>query len=385
MGSSVTLSYTGGFNFRRLQAARLFSLLVMIGIWGWNVGAWAAEYERTVEKDFSLKSVGQLRVVNPQGNISVQGWALDKIRLKVTQVVSVSSEAEAETVFKKLSYRYEVVGPDIEIHSQYGTELNLSERMQLAEKGNQKVHYSVMAPSYFRLKAWTTSGRISVKNWNKDVEVRSNSGPIGVENLRADRLLGQCLTCSMELKNIASEIRAVSHSGLVHLLQVQGPSVFAESEEGSVSVEVATGSQSYQTKSGGIKGQGLKGDVVASSQSGGISLHQKGGTLSVSTDSGAIDIGFLETRFDEKSSVASKSGQIRLEFPSHFGAEADLQTKTGDLQCDLPFQSFLKTDSVQGESKQRRYGRIGSGGPFLSVTSENGSIQVRAAGTLVSK
>src|SRR4051812_26136582 len=40
------------------------------------------EFQDEIERDFTLRSTGQLQVTNMRGNIVLQGWSLDKIRVK---------------------------------------------------------------------------------------------------------------------------------------------------------------------------------------------------------------------------------------------------------------------------------------------------------------
>src|SRR6185437_701938 len=52
------------------------------------------EFGEEIERDFSLRSIGTLQVTNLRGSITIQGWALDKIRVKAVRRVIASNEED---------------------------------------------------------------------------------------------------------------------------------------------------------------------------------------------------------------------------------------------------------------------------------------------------
>ena len=67
----------------------------------------AAEFTDDVERDFKLRSIGHLQISNLRGPIVIQGWTLDKIRVKARRKVIAGTRRGGQAVSSTaLDFRY---------------------------------------------------------------------------------------------------------------------------------------------------------------------------------------------------------------------------------------------------------------------------------------
>ena len=65
-----------------------------------------SEFHDEIERDFSLRSTGQLQVTNMRGDIVIQGWSLDKIRVRARRHALAVGADEAKRLFSAVDFRF---------------------------------------------------------------------------------------------------------------------------------------------------------------------------------------------------------------------------------------------------------------------------------------
>lgn len=121
---------------------------------------------------------------------------------------------------------------------------------------------------------------------------------------------------------------------------------------------------------GGIDVGAVSGEVGASSVNGGIVIAQAGTATQLSSVNGSISISIL--RLSETGlRVSTVNGGVKIGLPSETNAEIDFRSVNGSVDSDLPI-------TVIGEMKRGQLrGRIGDGGPPITITSVNGGVTLR--------
>src|SRR6185437_1056687 len=122
-----------------------------------------------------------------------------------------------------------------------------------------KMDLVVYAPSKLKLKVWTDTGMIVVKNWNSSLELRTISGDIVAENFRGDRVSSNCQNCSAKFKAIKGSIRAISDGGDISVEDAQSPEVFLETDGGNITVQNSSGNQLCVTTTGNLNAREVRG------------------------------------------------------------------------------------------------------------------------------
>ncbi|MBI4502750.1 MAG: DUF4097 family beta strand repeat protein [Gemmatimonadetes bacterium] len=126
------------------------------------------------------------------------------------------------------------------------------------------------------------------------------------------------------------------------------------------------------TVNGDVMVESLRSDVLATTVNGSVEVSTTG-YAEAETVNGSIRAAMQSTKLPNRLDFRTVNGGITLDLPEGFSAEVEAQTVNGDVSTDFPL-------TVQGRFGPRRVtGRIGAGGPRLSLQTVNGSIRLRRA------
>ena len=338
--------------------------------------SFSQEFDQEIEKDYPLRSIGKLIVTNPWGDVSVQGWPFDKIRIKFKKKVQAENLEKAKSYFDSVHYSFHSSERNIEISTQYSSELNIAERLN--EKAHSKISMDMilLAPANLNLRIWTTSGKINLKSWGSSSELRSNSGSIRVDGVKSNILSILCASCPIQVKNIESSLRCVGGSGPLDLHTIRGKNIYAETDTAFLKVSRVQGDQLYISKTGQIDGQFLTGKIQFHNKSGSVQLREISGFLSGSAEKGSISASIKEWEFLDKAIIESVQGNIDLVLPRHFSGDVDLKSVTGKVAIDFPVEILQDLIQAGPEPVNHLVGKIRDGGELLKIFTENGNIHV---------
>ena len=154
-----------------------------------------------------------------------------------------------------------------------------------------------------------------------------------------------------------------------------GAGVFARSGNGAVTVEAHGDSVSASSGNGNVEVLGAGGPVDAHSGNGRIEVVTSMGPVQATTGNGNIDVEMTEIRGSENMSFRSGNGRVSVTLPADFNGELESSTGNGHLVSDFAL-------SVEGRlDRQRVRATIGKGGPRLKLSSGNGNLVLRKAGS----
>ena len=126
------------------------------------------------------------------------------------------------------------------------------------------------------------------------------------------------------------------------------------------------------TVNGDVLVESLKSDVEAATVNGSIDVSTTG-YAEATTVNGSIRAAMSSANWPTRLDFHTVNGGITLELPDNVSADVEAQTVNGDVSTDFPLM-------VQGRFGPRRVtGKIGNGGPRLSLETVNGSIRLRKA------
>jgi len=150
----------------------------------------------------------------------------------------------------------------------------------------------------------------------------------------------------------------------------------ASTGDGRVTVRDVEGDLVAHTGDGSIHLEHVNGGVDASSGDGNIIVDGQIRQLRARSGDGRVRVQASGSAPTGDWSLATGDGSVILEVPAGFGAELD--ARTGDGRVEVRDVDF---DRESGEhSRTSAKGRIGSGGPKVTIRSGDGSIVVRRAG-----
>ncbi|HYH80506.1 MAG TPA: DUF4097 family beta strand repeat-containing protein [Longimicrobium sp.] len=158
---------------------------------------------------------------------------------------------------------------------------------------------------------------------------------------------------------------------------VDGATADVHAGSGNGAVRVGSGAARVRASSGNgaVLVDGARGPVNASSGNGRVVVTTANGPVSASTGNGRIEVSMASVRAGDDMAFSSGNGNVTLTLPANFGAELEASTGHGGIESDFPMR-------VQGRMSARRMaGTIGSGGRRLRISTGNGSIYLRRAGS----
>ena len=334
------------------------------------------EFTDEVTRDYNLRSSGQIQLTNLRGNITVQGWTQDIVRVRARRRVFADSDEAAKSAFSAMDFRFQDSNGNIECAAQYGRGLEIYQRVEERDRPEEfqsKMDLIIFAPSRSNLKIWTATGNATLHGWNSSAELRTVSGDISADTIKGAKITSLCQNCSAKFKAIKGSIRAITDGGNLTVQDVDGPEIFLESAGGDISVQNVQGEQLYVTKSGKLSAKDLSGRVEFQTQQGNVDISGLRGFASGRSDSGAIHLRADEWEFHDKAIIESGTGDITLSLPKTFAAEIDLKSDRGKIECGFP----ILRAAQQAPEPDHWTGRIGEQTTdLLKVYSKTGNIQV---------
>lgn len=217
------------------------------------------------------------------------------------------------------------------------------------------------------------NGHVSIETWNRDeVDIRAEKAVRGSRE---------------NLDKIKIEIESGPH-------RISINTVFPKirSFRGKVSYEIKVPEglelEKIRTVNGNVSIFGPVTDVRATTTNGNISISEASGRLFFSTTNGNVNTKDIHGEID----VRSTNGSIRLEVDSisdeitarttnggisltidSKNIDADIEVRTTNGRVTIDFPVTIQSGQI---SKKRLDGRIGAGGPLISLKTTNGPIKI---------
>lgn len=368
---------------------RTTGLAIVLGTVVWIQSTYATEstpppeplpspraFELKTERDFPIRTTGQLVVTNRRGGITVQGWPLDKVRVISVRRATALTQEEADPLLAMAEVKVREHGGNVEVSAEYGMGLPIEEKLRERREPQVSMDIVVRAPSSMRLSVRAFTGVVDIRSWNGNIEARSSEGAIRLEDVRTREVLTSCADCSVAMTQVRASVRCSAGSQPVELRRVSGKDIFVETHAGTILSERVSGRQNYVTDSGRISGSGLEGRLEFSTRSGKVELFRFSGFLSGKTESGDIQAEILKWNFVDKAFLESNRGSIRLSLPRTFSGEVDLWAVNGKASSQFRILDPKRRVAYGPEPSNRMRGTIGAGGDLLRVWTQNGDLQI---------
>ena len=213
-------------------------------------------------------------------------------------------------------------------------------------------------------------GRLSVDS--------SPNGGLTVKGwLRGDVLVRTRVDASADTEaaaaNLASQVVINTGSGEVH---ATGPSS-GNNAWWSVSYEIfvpQTSDLNLKTVNGGIVVSDVRGQIHFDAVNGGVTLRRLAGDVGGATINGGITAELTGAIWEgQKLEVRTQNGGVTLKAPSYYSAHVQAETGSGGIHSDFASPADNNNNT---RSRQLDF-NIGSGGPLIHVTTNNGGISFK--------
>ena len=290
-----------------------------------------ASIEDTIEKSFTVKPGGTLKVDTKRGSIEVEGHRGNTVEVKVIREVRTSDKEEARKILEKFPVEFEQRGGDIYITATY-EETNIVKKLLNDINKKLRVKFVVSVPDVYNVDLRTSGGSIQV--W-------------GLEGLVNSRTSGGSLT----FDGITGDIEGRTSGGSIKIGNVEG-SADIHTSGGSITIEKAAG------------------QVDAHTSGGSITVHEVMGTIQADTSGGSIKA-HISRQPEGPCRLTTSGGSVTVYMADDIRVDVDASTSGGNVHTEFPV-------TVQGEIKRSRLeATINGGGPELYLRTSGGSIYLK--------
>jgi hypothetical protein len=294
--------------------------------------AWAAGYERPIDRRFEAADVRTLELENLAGRVEVVASESTALRVTGTVFAEESAGESARALGESLEVEFEQSGGRVLVRAVYPTGEHRRYHYPRRQGGDADGSWL-----FDFVGSWTSNTRYQ----GRDVRVTASSGG-GAATLYADFRLEVPAGLAVVVKNFVGEIESDGVVGDQTLDTTSGPifarrgrgELVADTGSGDVVVEDHEGSVHADTGSGDVelvrvKGERLSGDTG----SGDVTLVDCAGSVDADTGSGNVVAKNLVAGRSLRADTGS--GDVRIEGDLSAVRRLDIDTGSGDVSLRL--------------------------------------------------
>ena len=264
-----------------------------------------------LEKSVPTETGQKLRVDVVAGNVKVTSWEKNEVYVKVYG----NDEAEENVDFE--------ISPDAS-----GVKVEALKKSGVHNLHSISLKFEIKVPLNYRVSVSSGGGNVTMTDQNGDVDVSTKGGNVSLGRINGDI--------------------DVSTAG------------------GNINVKGNTGTLKLSTAGGNINAGEFNGSVEVSTAGGNIHLTGSDGKVEASTAGGNIHFDYTGKNMGVD--LSTMAGQISLDLPSDFDADADLSTMVGKIKCDFNGSSSKGTSNLKT--------KFNNGGEPLKCSTMAGNIKV---------
>jgi len=361
------------------MASLRLSLTIILTL-GWAVPAGALQsFSSVSERDLTLRHAFPLYIQHRLGDLSVQGWVQDRIRVEMKMRVLAETQEEANREFAKLNLITFESKDRFEVRVGQTQGVDLVSKMRNRQKNTVQVDLQIRAPYQSNLSVVLGEGRrMKLDQWRGSLTLAGKENILSLSemNLGGDMTLN-CLNCETEIRQSTLKGRISVGSKPVTLsgIESQGLSIDGLGEE--IRIDQCSGNMAVHTKSGRLSVSRYKGRLQFQSEEGGAYLTQFSGGADIQTASGQVilDIEDLQAGLN----VDTEKSDIQIGLQPDFKGGLDLKSLRGDVVVQFPYEATrqLSMNRYGPSSLGRVDGTVGNKAePLIHAYSKQGGVRL---------
>jgi len=368
------LSASGAYRYR--DAFKDIQIDDDTGLWG----IFGTPYNYTDDLEQSFPAGATLRVVSDRGDVTVNAWDQDKIKVSIRKKVMADSQSKAESVNAATKPTITVANNVVTLSantSSAGREYRVDTDLE------------IFLPRKAAVEVATANGTVNVRDRVGDLKLSTTRNDVEASGIQGN----------VDITMRGGSVRAEKVSGDVHVsgrvndatVSAAGGTVTLNGDFfGSINLSKIAKTVRFQSSRTDMELAGLQGDL--NMESGDLKASDLAGPIRISTKAKDIrlndfsgDVRLEDSRADinlepgklplGNITINNSKGRIQLVLPAKAAFQLDAQTSHGDISSDF---SELKVENRANRS--RATGSVGSGGPQVQLSTEHGDIEIRKAG-----
>lgn len=336
-------------------------------------------FEHQAERDLILKRALPIYINHRLGNVSIQGWVQDRIRVNLKYRTLAESETIAQAEFAKLNL-VTFEGKDrFEIRVGHPQGVDLVTKMRDRARGTVHVDLEIKAPYQSALELVLGEGQqLKLEQWRGPLSLSGKNNVLELSRLDLSKNLSlACLPCQVDIRESTLKGRMVVGSRPVSLTEVKTEGLNIDGGNEEIRIERSEGRVNVHTKSGRLNVSRFKGALGFQSDDGGAFLNQVSGTAEVQTQSGQIMLDLEEVKGPVH--LDTEKSDIQVSLQPQFEGGIDLLSLRGEVIVQFPYE-MLKAGSMERygpTSAGRVDGMIGNRySPLIHAYSKQGGVRL---------
>lgn len=243
-----------------------------------------------------------------------------------------------------------------------------------------------------RLSLENMNGSVEISGWDRDtveitgakyaatedllkatrIDIQQSSDGIQIRTIRPSGLRGNGgARYTIRVPRRVELDRIVSSNGHVEARDLEG-SARIRTSNGAVRVNNSKGPLDIETSNGGIDVNDHAGAVTGRTSNGHIRVDlsnpEQGKAVRLESSNGGITLK-MRSLNGNNIRMSTSNARIDLTLPENANAQLRASTSNGSFHTDLPVQGNI--------TKNHADGKIGSGGPYVELSTSNGSINLQ--------
>lgn len=329
------------------------------------------ESDQTV--DFAFTAGGSLAVVNPRGDVTVNGTSDDgRIHVAVHKQVYARSDSDADSKAQQLN-------PGV---STFGSAISVT----MASIDGARGDLVITVPAAAVVTVTANRGDIRVGSIKAPVTVTANHGDVELSAITGEAtahinsggttLSARNIDGGISIQGRADDLTLTSITGLVsisgeffgttHLEHINGAIHFHTSRADFQLARLD--GQAEIVRDNDISADQALGPLVLTTHNGNVTLDRVAGDVAVTNRNGTIDL--TAAPILGNITLEDRNGSIKITLPERSGFSVQANAMNGNIDTDLPL-----SPSSTGNDK-RISGTVGAGGPLVHITTTNGDISM---------
>jgi hypothetical protein len=336
-------------------------------------------FDSVVEKDVSLKKSLPIYLNHHLGNVSIQGWVQDRIRVTLSYRVLAESQQQAQREFDKLSLITLETKDLFEMRVGHKQGVDLVSKMRDRTKNMVQVDLEVKAPYQSHLVVVVGDGAsLKLDQWRGSVNVAGKNNTLLFTHLNLNQELDlNCLQCPTEVRDSRFAGRISIGSKPILLSGIESGGVFVDGANEEIRVEKSSGNFDFHTHSGRLNVFKFNGNLHLQSDDGGAFLSQMTGAVDIQTRSGQVMIDMEHV--NHSIHVDTEKSDIQVSLPPQYEGAIDLMSLRGEVIVQFPYESRKDFNLVSygPASPGRVDGLIGKKSePVIHAYSKQGGVRL---------
>jgi len=296
-------------------------------------------YTAEMERDLPLRQKTPLYLEHELGNVTIQGWVQDRIRVKLIKKVVAPDQAQADAELKKFDLITLETPKSFEMRVGHTRGTDLVTKMRDEKSNPVTVDLEIKAPYQMDLTILLGEHRqLSIDQWKGAIHLTGKNSVLTLNRLNLQKPMHvNCRNCSVQADDSKVSGYLLLGDREANLRNVESTGrFFIDSGSGEVRLDRTSGRMSVHTRSGRLNSSNHHGRLAFQSNDGGLSVTGLKGDLEAQTESGPfmIDVDQLNDflRLDTEKS------DIQVNLPTSFEGALDLLSLSGEVMVQFPLE-----------------------------------------------